>query len=360
MAGQAFRRRRGTTRVVAFAALFAVAIGQGSGTAQSPRKPEFVSESERLDAIRRGHVWTPTNVAAMDIRTGPTGPGAFAPGALVSCDYIDEKSTGNSPKFSCLIPPEDKVRVKFGTTNGEVFAEVAASRLFWALGFGAERNYPVRVECRGCPASIVGSDFGTIQRRFPGQDIQTRSMYGWSWDELDEIDPGAPASERAARSALKLLAAFVQHTDSKTEQQRILCPGDGSPKGCQKPFLMIHDLGQTFGVASLFNRDKVSSVNLGEWADVPVWKDPAHCVARLTQSQTGTLSDPIISEAGRKFLADLMAQLTDAQIHDLFDVARFPQRNEGTKGSADAATVDQWVGTFKVKRAEIVDHACPP
>jgi hypothetical protein len=337
-----------------------VAAGQERGTALAPPKPEYVSAAERLDAIRRGHVWNPTNVATMNIRTGPGGPGAFAPDALVSCDYINEKSTGKSPKFSCLIPPDDKVRIKFGTTNGEVFAEVAASRLFWALGFGAERNYPVRVQCRGCPASLVGADFGTIQRLYHGQDIQTRSMYGWSWDELDELDPHAPASERAARSALKLLAAFVQHTDSKTEQQRILCPGDGSPKGCPTPFLMIHDLGQTFGHANIFNRDKVGSVNLGEWANTPVWKDPVHCVASLAQSQTGTLSDPIISEAGRKFLADLLQQLTDAQIHDLFDVARFPQRSEGATGSDGAATVDQWVGTFKAKRTEIVDHACPP
>src|SRR5262249_15307748 len=160
MAGQAGRERRARTCAMALGALLAIAISQARGTAQAPPKPEYVSASERLEAIRRGHVWTPTNVAAMDIRTGPPGPGAFAPGALVSCDYILEKSSGKSPKFSCLIPPDDKVRVKFGTTNGEVFAEVAASRLFWALGFGAERNYPVRVECRGCPASIVGADFG--------------------------------------------------------------------------------------------------------------------------------------------------------------------------------------------------------
>ena len=37
---------------------------------------------------------------------------------------------------------------------------------------------------------------------------------------------------------------------------------------------------------------------------------------------TGTLDKPVISEAGRAFLAGLLAQLSDAQLHDLFDVSR--------------------------------------
>jgi hypothetical protein len=331
--------------------------------ANGPSHPRYVSGKARLAAIRRAHVWVPTDVAAMDVKAGPAGPGAFAPDASVTCEYVPEKSSGNSPKFTCLIPPDDKVHVKYGTDNGEVFAEVAASRLFWALGFGAERIYPVRVDCRGCPEKLTGTDFGSIQRMHPGEDIQTRDLYGWAWPELDEIDRSLPPAERAARGALKLLAVFVQHTDTKTEQQRFVCM-DAQPaaklKNCQQPLMMIHDLGQTFGHANIFNRDKVGSVNLRQWAASRIWKDPDHCVGNLAQSQTGTLSDPVISEAGRKFLADLLMKLSDGQIRDLFEVARFPQRTEGSKGSEDAATVDEWVGTFKAKRDEIVNHTCPP
>jgi hypothetical protein len=229
--------------------------------------------------------------------------------------------------------------------------------LFWALGFGAERNYPVRVECRGCPPALVDSDFGTIERLHAGQDIQTSTRYGWSWEELDELEPGPAAAERDARNALKLLAVLVQHTDSKPEQQRLLCPNDGSPKACPDPLLMVHDLGQTFGRANLFNRDSSGSVNLHNWATSPIWKDPAHCVAGLAKSQTGSLGDPVISEGGRRFLADLLVQLTDAQIHDLFDVARFSERTLKTPG--DSSTVDEWVGAFKAKRDEIVTAKCP-
>jgi hypothetical protein len=79
------------------------------------------------------------------------------------------------------------------------------------------------------------------------------------------------------------------------------------------------------------------------------------CIGDLTRSQTGTLDRPHISEAGRKFLADLLVRLTDAQLHDLFEVARFPERTGGGR----PATVDEWVGAFKQKRTEIVNATCP-
>ncbi len=59
----------------------------------------------------------------------------------------------------------------------------------------------------------------------------------------------------------------------------------------------------------------------------------------------------MISEAGRKFLADLLVQLTDAQLHDLFDVARFGERSN--------VPIDAWVDVFKKKRQEIVSVTCP-
>ena len=59
---------------------------------------------------------------------------------------------------------------------------------------------------------------------------------------------------------------------------------------------------------------------LEQWAKTPIWQDAKACVGKLNKSMTGTLSDPVISEAGRQFLADLLVQLTDSQLHDLFEV----------------------------------------
>jgi hypothetical protein len=152
---------------------------------------------------------------------------------------------------------------------------------------------------------------------------------------------------------------FLQHTDNKTEQQRLLCVGGHSKESgeCREPFLMIHDVGQTFGGANLFNRSSVGSVNLDQWSHAPVWKDRSHCIGNLAPSQTGSLSDPIISEAGRKFLADLLTQMTDDQVRDLFTVARFAEK-PGSGGGMKASTVDGWVNAFKHKRDEIATATC--
>ena len=117
------------------------------------------------------------------------------------------------------------------------------------------------------------------------------------------------------------------------------------------------DLGLTFGRANLFNRQAVGSVNLEMWSQTPIWKDPKRCVGNLAAAQTGTLTDPVISEAGRTFLADLLTRLTDAQIRDLFTVARFADKP--VNGGAGRTTVDAWVGAFKHKRDEITSVTCP-
>ena len=342
-----------------------------------------MSPKTRLDDIRHAQVWEATDIATMDLRTGPKGHGAFAPGEEVGCKHIDKSVAGNSPKFTCVVPPDDEVKVKFGRDNGEVYAEVAATRLFWALGFPVDRMYPVRVRCEGCPerSGAVRQegkpgllfDPASIERKFKGRALETGPESGWSWADLDKVDEAAGGAPRAQRDALKLLAVFVQHTDNKPAQQRLVCIDDkkeaksdkaeekagGEHGRCSHTLMMVNDLGQTFGRANLFNRDALGSVNLERWSNSHVWSsrggDKA-CIGDLPPSQSGSLDYPIISEAGRQFLSGLLMQLTDAQLRDLFDVARFAERKEGTKRPA---TVEEWVDAFKKKRGEIASKTCP-
>ena len=294
------------------------------------------------------------------------GKGAFAPLSTVTCDYVEKRQSGTAPKFFCAVAPGDEVKVKYGRNNLEVYAEVAATRLLWALGFGADRMYPVRVVCRGCPADPavdathkldeVAFDIAVIERKMPGKTMETRPDEGWAWADLDHIADGTEGSaQRVHRDALKLLAVVLQHTDSKPRQQRLTClPGESAvetDRVCDEPFMMLNDVGLTFGRANMWNRNRLSGANFNRWAGIRVWKDPRRCVGKLSGSLKGTLTDPMISEAGRKFLADLLVQLSDAQLHDMFEVARFGQRG--------GASVDQWVAAFRNKRDEIVGVTCP-
>jgi hypothetical protein len=348
--------------VAAATALALVACAKAVKTTKTAKR--FDTDARRMAAIRRAQVWAPTEVATMDLRAGPQGPGAFAPDEIVNCDYRDKPLGGTSPKFACVRPPDDQLKVKFGRNNGEVFAEVAASRLLWALGFVADRMYPVRVVCHGCPPEIQGTEMASIQRKAPGHELKTPTIAGWAWPELDLVDPRAGGAPHAQRGALTLLAVVLQHTDSKPDQHRLLCldarSKDEVEDSCHASVMMVHDLGMTFGHANLFNRAAVGSVNLQQWASTPVWMTgTSACVANMPKSQTGTLDSPLIAEEGRRFLADLLLQLTDGQLHDLFEVSRFQRHGTATPDSPDTTSVAQWVDAFKKKRAEIVDRSCP-
>ncbi len=331
---------------------------------------EALTPQERLEAIGRARVWSPTHVASVNLKVGPPVPGAFPSNAWVNCDHKEKKLGGVSPKFVCETSPGHEVWVKYGGRNAEVFGQVLSSRLFWALGFAANPTYPVRVRCRGCPKDpakspeVVGEvaefDPAAIERRLPGRAMETSHDSGWAWPELEEIGPTAPPGARAQRDALKLLAAFVQHTDNKAGNQLLFCPKgeEVGRTGCRRPVLMVSDLGLTFGHAGLLSRN-IDSVSLDTWAEMPVWKDHARCEAQLKGSLSGSLSNPVIGEAGRAFLAGLLVQLTDAQLRDLFETARVSLRASDPGEHGAGGSVDEWVKAFKAKRAQIVDQRCP-
>jgi hypothetical protein len=361
----------------AAAATLAAALGSGCASApksNGPRSPlQRLTKEARRDMIRRSQVWTPTDVPAIDVKAGPQGKGAYGPGETVTCDKTDEEGTGKSPKFYCDVTKGDDIKVKYGVSNGEVYAEVVATRLLWALGFAVDRMYPVRVVCRGCSAdpfrdpvpapSPVTFDPVTVERKLPGKSMESKPDSGWKWPELDLVDESQGGAPLAHRDALKLLAVMIKHTDSKAQQQRLLCAegaADEERGTCARPVMMINDLGVTFGKPNLTNSNSKGSLNYEYWTSSRIWKDPDQCVANLKKSFTGTLKNPRISEAGRSFLSDLLVQLSDRQIQDLFEVARVEQRQpKPGQDWPQPHPVSDWVEAFKKKRDEIVHHSCP-
>jgi hypothetical protein len=331
----------------------------------------------RASVIARAQVWEATDIPSKDMKAGPPGEKAFEFLQTVTCKYVNKKLSGKTPKFACLMEPDDELKVKYGGNNGEVHAEVAATRLLWALGFGADGQYPVKVVCRGCPQEIAGIirspqetvvDPAMIERKMHGAPFEHDT---WGWGELDRVDERAGGAPLAQRDALKLLAVFLQSSDNKPEQQRLICrdqPKDKT-KGkaedheqmpCEHPFMYMHDVGLTFGHANKLNQGHIGSMNLVEWSRTPVWKEKAACVGNLPKSLTGTLFDPPISEQGRQFLADLLTQLTDEQLQGMFEAARVNLRLRNPADlSSGFPTVDEWVAAFKAKRDQIVSRRCP-
>ena len=338
---------------------------QGSSAKSAERDR---AAAQRTAVLARAQVWQSVDVAKADLIAGPRGARGFARNATVTCDYLDKKMSGLSPKFACKLPDGDELKVKYGGTNGEVYGEMLATRLLWALGFGADTMYPVNVICRGCPRPLGGIerpggeyrfDPAIVERKMSGDEWPAKDESGWSWKELAEIAPARGGAPRSQRDALTLLAVFLQHSDSKPQQQRILCLGGVEEGTCSRPFLMVSDVGLTFGAASLANSNEASGVNLARWRETPVWRDEPGCVGNLSKSFSGTLDKPVIGEAGRRFLAVLLQQLSDAQLHDLFEVARVTLRvREPGHALSGFPTIDEWVSVFKQKRDEIVSKRC--
>ena len=352
---------------------------------------EVKLKMKRDDSLRRGQVWHAVDVAKMNILAGAQTEVAAPLDSEIECEYVETKEQlkGRWPKFLCKTTTGNVVRVKYGEQNKEIYAEAAAARLFWALGFYVDDVYPVEVKCNKCPHNPFTPEEGKrgtflfkdalIERNFPGHVIEEKEDQGWTWKELEKVkeeEGGAPLSHV---DALRLLAVFVQHSDAKPDNQRIACypedikGPDKHGKGfCAQPVLMVQDLGATFG--SGLNVMSISRVDLESWESKEIWNTPleaktrektgaGYCIGNITSSHLAGeegLTDPVISEAGRKFLAGLLSQLSDQQIRDIFLVGRFDHVGDiEEKGTSRKKTVDDWVAVFKKKRAEIQERTCP-
>lgn len=349
-----------------------------------------VSDKARKEYLREAKVWHQTDIANTNILAGPQSTIAAAPEQEVTCQYVEPQGDpeGYAPKFKCKLPAGQIVRVKYDTR--EVFGEVAGTHLLWALGFFTDRNYPVKLKCLGCPErspfhpkpeeARIERNFSKtlIEEDFPGE-IGEHHDQGWKWKELDEVDVRAGGSSRAEVDALKLLAVFMQHTDSKQQNQRIGCYQEdierqGNSEICKRPVLMIQDLGETFGTGGP-KITNASSMSLQGWKSQKIWNEVKEeqftesnpgkraCFGNLTSAdfaKSDGLFDPQISEEGRQFLAQLLNQLSDQQIHDLFSVGRADKTGDliDDNGTERQETIEDWVAVFKDKRQQINEHRC--
>jgi len=336
------------------------------GVSQASAK--LVSAYEYKAAIRRGKVWKRVDVSKMDLLNGPQGKGSHGFMEEVPCKYEEKDPKnplgGHTPKFPCWTAEKERLKVKYN--HNEVYGEVAGTRLFWALGFPAERMYPVTIVCENCPKDPWTDDGSqkratrkfkkaTVQKKLPGESIGVKKWTGWSWDELDWIDERAGGSPKADVDALRLLAVFVNHVDNTPNQQKVLC-AEGDEK-CKSPLLMVTDLGGTFG-------GKGGATSYRQWSKHKIWKDKKACVASM-RGTSDSFRDPVISERGRRKLTALLKRLSDKQITDLFKGSRFDILGGeeypivAANGKSRKVTIADWVAAFKKKRDDIATAKCP-
>lgn len=378
-------------------------------TTEQKVKKDFYTAQDRLKAMKAADLYAPTNVSQMNIAAGPVQEAhlfRIHDNDKIICDFKTpgKEMGGNTPKFGCQITAvesaggdkqtstsditEDQpVKVKYGATDNEVFAEIVATRLMGALGYYADAWYPVVVECHGCPENPISGSGAVATRTYPVANIVRKFSWnkmteigkdeeGWSWSELDSAN-GRPVYQR---DGLKLLAVFMQHSDNKPPQQRLTChkvdvdtKTNPPTTTCDKSVMLVQDVGATFGNGGWFTSNTAAKMNIHNWSNKHLWKSagtegaPKACRASLTKSFTahGGLNNPAISEDGRRFDAALMCQLTDQQIEALFrasrpfDMPKYRNKDGSFKPGVDEnSVIREWVAAFKKKREELAQARC--
>jgi hypothetical protein len=344
--------------------------GEQRQPATASKEKVTVSNETRAVLMTRAHVWRHPDVS-IDRAT-------FRHLNLeeVTCHFKVSNLGGTSPKFDCVLDNGEEVRIKYG--NGpEVPAEAAATRLLRTLGFGADNITLVRrLRCYGCPeepfstlraVEVIGAEplfkrviddndyedfqWVALERKFEARAIETERLEGWSFFELDTVDEQHGGAPRAHIDAMRLISVLLAHWDNKSENQRLVCLGEASNEHpCDRPFLLLHDVGATFGPTKL---------DLDAWTQVPVWDDRAQCTVSMRDLpfDGATFGRATITERGRRFIADRLTQLSEAQLTDLFESARFGQKRGFFAPTYDVAA---WVRVFKAKVQAISDGPpCP-
>lgn len=367
--------------IVVSAGVIAVALmAQGNqpvDPAPAPAKKvtKSVSTEERLDALARAQVWRAPSVPVGKARL----TGAPSQPESIACRFQLTDLSGTAQKFDCTLENGELIRVKYGRTQ-EIPSEVAASRLLHTLGFGADEVMLVKqVRCYGCPAEpfvtmkavdLTDSDalykkfvnydhykdfdWAAVERKHQGRAIGTDEVKGWAFFELDGVDAAKGGAPRAHVDALRLLSVFLAHWDNKSENQRLVCLSDHDwPEGgsCRAPLAMLQDIGAAFGP---------KKVDLDGWTKAPIWANRALCETSMATLpyEGATFTAVRITEAGRRHLAGLLGQLSDQQIHDLFEGARFDHAGGFLK--TGASEIPEWVAAFKNKVRVISEGpSCP-
>lgn len=335
-----------------------------SGRPEQVRPPSAEQLHVRNNALARAKVFKEQtfDVSTIDFSKDPND--GVIDTTLTTCRFLPAEPTGTTPKFDCELPSGEEIKVKYGWTS-EIPAELAATRLLHALGFGADQMSRVKtLRCFGCVVApfhvrvmmqklgILKSfdkhleydhaiDFQdvAVERKLEGDSIGAGDDKGWGFYELSKIDPLRGGASRAEVDALRLMAIFLSHWDNKAPNQRLICAGSKS-EDCKHPLAMIQDTGSDFGPSKL---------NLAKWSRTPIWSDAASCTISMTTMPWGggTFEDVRISEEGRRLLGDRLRQLSKAQIEALFTAAGFRD-------------VPQWVAAFEEKvRSVSVRSSCP-
>jgi hypothetical protein len=363
-----------------------VLLWAAPAAAQKKDKPCFTPEARAL-AEQKARVWQEPDpgydpVLGYNPEKGPR-PGApevdangLAKPFKCVANKDPNKGAGTTPKFHCSVEgvtEEDgdllryKVKPHFkGQTrekrNGEIYGEFLSSRFSQALGFFADDEWVADVTCPDCDKSLTSGFQGAPWQPFQpaagieinigkGIDVGCSNKDGAAIDgALSKLlQGGAP---RAEIDAFKLWLGFIDHGDTKTDNQKFAClkwtKNADNTMTCDEgqAIFYVSDMGSTWG----HSRSSESKARLDGWKG----GDPIKVSGGRCTTTAKSVGDAQISEAGRKLLADNLQRLLDGeQSNQLITRVFRASRNHERDQPAEA-----WAAEFARKAKTIIDARC--
>ena len=346
----------------------------------------FTKEA-RAEAERSAKLWQPPNARydpvlglnpAMPQRRGSLAvdSNGFARPIRCVANKDQTKGAGTTPKFHCSIPgvvDEDKELIRYkikphfkgqsrDKRNGEIYGEFLSSRFSKAVGFFADDEWVADVTCPDCEKSLTSSFQGAKFTPFqPAAGIEL--SLGRGIDVGCNNKDAAPiagtldrllksGTRRAEVDAFKLWLAFIDHGDTKTDNQKFSCiDSRKNPDGTRKckpgaAVYYVSDMGSTFGYSSSSEK----KARLAGWRG----KDPIKVSGGRCTTTAKSIGDANITEAGRQLLARELQRLLDGErrsglITRVFRASRNQERDE---------PAEAWSAEFVRKARTIIDARC--
>jgi hypothetical protein len=245
--------------------------------------------------------------------------------------------------------------------NGEVYGEFLSSRFSKAVGFFADDEWVADVTCQDCEQSLTKKFQGAPWSPFqPAAGIELPLGHSIEVDckkkavgALDKSLKTLPdnGASRAEIDAFKLWLAFIDHGDTKTDNQSFTClksEKNGDTRVCAPGQVVyyVSDMGSTFGYAS----KSESKARLDNWRK----KDPIKVSGGQCMANAKSVGDTKISEAGRKLLADNLQRLLDAEQQNQ-TITRVFAASRNAERDRPAA---EWTTEFVRKARMIIDARC--
>jgi hypothetical protein len=286
------------------------------------------------------------------------------------------KGAGTTPKFHCSVagvtePDGDLIRYKIkphfkgqakDRRNGEIYGEFLSSRFSKALGFFADDEWVADVTCPDCEKSLTSAFQGASFTPFQpaagieldigrGIDVDCNNKDGAAIDRaLAGLLQGG--AQRAEIDAFKLWLAFVDHGDTKTDNQKFACldpkKADERTVTCEPGQMVFYvsDMGSTWGHSSSSEK----KATLDGWKG----KDPIRASGGRCTTTAKGVGDPSVGEAGRQLLANGLQRLLDAEkekgtITKVFRASRNHERDQ---------PAEAWAAEFARKARTIIDARC--